>query len=168
MAEGFFKVTKKQKVVTLYTPRLFIRRVCVVPLLHFDRMLERPYTDTTSLLVLPIGAWLGCFQFRLVHLSCVLHINRVSCLICRECFPLQNRAVGGARAVASEDCSAGGRVWMVSRLRLTRAMQPAVPCPCVQRTRGLGKSAGLLDRSRTRHAYLFVVLTPTAREWRYK
>ena len=44
---------------------------------------KHPYRDTSAEVVRSIETWLGCFQFRLVHLSCVLHINRFSCHLLR-------------------------------------------------------------------------------------
>lgn len=143
-----------------------IQRLCIAAVLQFDRAVVILNVRRSCAFHWGMSRMLSVSSCALVlrsayQPSLVCHLSRV--------FSFEKSRGGrGPEQSRVRNCSAAGRVWMVSRLRLTRAMQPAVPCPCVWRTRGLGKSAGLLDLSRNRHAYLFVVLTPTARERRYK
>jgi hypothetical protein len=161
IAEGFVKV----KILRGYSFSVYVWYPC---LLHFDSAWTPIYGY--DLVTRPFH-W---SMTRMLSVSSCALVLCSACLICRECFPLQTRAstVGGARAVTSERTVAQEAVceWCPACDWLERCNQQFLAPVCSARVALETRPACWIVRTLViaSHAYLSVVLTPTARERRYK
>jgi hypothetical protein len=99
-----YKEAQKQKVGAFMFRTNLIEHFCMAAVRQFNRavvILNVRIGTRPQMLCVPLRHDWDAFSFVLCTCPafCISTISRV---ICRECFPLKNRAVGGARTDASE------------------------------------------------------------------